>query len=108
MEPDWYELNTPHFSNNYPEDMLDMEQYVFFNDNIELLMANNTSGLFYNQRQNKALNMNEPNASNISKPAISIMDEPDNLNSQDENKLTDELDADLEEHNNEVLDSTNN
>ncbi|CAG8780576.1 18545_t:CDS:1, partial [Dentiscutata erythropus] len=52
--------------------------------------------------------MNEPDASNMSEPAISIIDEPDNLNSQDEDELTDELGANLEEYNNEVLDSTNN
>ncbi|CAG8790859.1 8300_t:CDS:1, partial [Dentiscutata erythropus] len=49
----------------------------------------------------KALNINKPDASNISESAISIMDKSDNSNSQDEDELTDKLDANLEEYNNE-------
>ncbi|CAG8765755.1 6185_t:CDS:2, partial [Gigaspora rosea] len=69
MESDWHKSNTSHFSNNYPEDMLELEP---------------------------------PDVSNMSEPGVF---KPNNLNSQNEDELTDELDVDFEESNNEGLNS---
>ncbi|KAF0477764.1 hypothetical protein F8M41_024211 [Gigaspora margarita] len=80
-------------------------------------MANNTSGLFYNESANiqkcnekkdkrKVLHTNEPlDASNKSEPDVF---EPNNLNCQDKDKLIDKLDVNLKESNNEVLNSASN
>ncbi|CAG8556788.1 25124_t:CDS:1, partial [Racocetra persica] len=101
-----------------------MERYIFFDDDAKCSTAittNNTSSTFSSQNDkiqtcnenlNKAktdyLSMNSPEVLNINVSDTSTMDELYVENSQDNETITDQLNIDLEEHDDEISGGPNN